>query len=1473
MHQSSRLAHPQGNVGRGAGHRPAAAPASVPPPSTPRKNGEGLNNLIRSLEQRYQWDLKINSKYRSPAQLHTTEDAVTSRIQRLYYSTGSALHDALEAFANTAKSLEKHQRLHVLLKILKSKGQHESPVSRTGTPMSARNVPPKSLPTPQTPQRSTKDTPRSRGLFDNYRQDEEASLRAAIPDPGSPTDDDEDEFVTPPSPRASSRSPSPSVASISAKRRVQASAHLSLHATARKRPSDGSNEPEKLPKLTKISKGKQPFDRPQVPAVSKPSPPRFKKPSLNMARSINAPTASQSTANTSFNTVSSSQQTQPDTANTSFTSDADHTEVPYSFMKRTSSTTTGLLDDHDLLSVNAKFAKEAIALESHAEPSNSASQGRDSSSTWGSSIPEEDLLDASARVELMHALSPECRRLSPQQPAQRLGRSQPVHSPVKNEYFNHPRGSETSLNQSFPPPPEVSVKLSPAKPILHRQSPASDLSPVRPQQQPSREQTPAKSPSKISCRIQDIRTQGLCVKDIEVQWQDIPYHVLFICQRVSLDWSVSLQDLLRDIDVRSSMSDPETFWFSLHSHPKARHIKSKETDRLWSATRRGMNAFTFKGHINLSNNRFGPVFNLELHPIQPDKSCRFQRHFGSDRFLYLNLPKLDFSNNFRFNKDEELLIKKAWNDWLHTEHSFLGRKWRAFHIGPIKRAKSKGEKKTAMHDMRIVLFATKGYSIEEPCTIGEMLNWFFPFARNQKQSFCKAFARIDLGLSKTTPALGFKPSQVIRVRDILANGESEAVEYNDPTLHWKDVPYGQVMNDGCSLVSVGAAHKIWKYLKDATGVSGPLPSAFQGRIGGAKGMWMISAESYTKDPEHLDIWIKISDSQLKFESHEADLCDDIFDPHRLTFEVSNYSSSPAHSELHISFIGIMADRGVERDVIADSMIERLNADRAELLDKVTDPVKMYDYVHRNSASSDAGVDMQWQAGLPSLLKEKIKLLLESGFSPIKLQYLAKSVERFIKAQHNSQESSLRAPLGKATYLFGIADPIGVLQPGEIHVRFSTPFVDEMTGETYSSLKCHDILVARQPACRRSDIQKVRAIDHPDLSHLIDVVVFPSRGRYPLAGKLQGGDYDGDNFWLCWEDKLVRPFKNAPAPVESPDPACYGIRQDKRKLSDVMNPQDVSNVDGFLRESFLFRVNKSLLGTATVFLENHAYYKNKIHSYELDRICDMHDLLVDAPKQGYIFTNADFELYIQKTLRLKFPLPLPAYKAAMEKRKNTKEMGDMDKILKEPGEHEKNNVIDYLYFEVLRAHNVATMRKIQDILSTATGADPDLLHPRRRLDDYKDKTIDEELRRTQEEVDKIYQSWRNGLRTGHTTEEYARLVEDCHRRFLAIKPQNTDHPLIRPWVECYRVPGQCLWDTLRAATLYAKLTQPKASTFVFMMAGNELTRLKADCSPQTRAMVANIRANMKPKPIKALANADNDDEDESELASLIEGEVS
>lgn len=147
MYQSPRLVYPQGNDRNGAGHRSSAAPASVPvhhTPLTPRKTGVALDNLLRSLEHQYQLGFKNKSEW-SPARSKTAADVVAKKIQHLFFSSRTDLEDALAAFAKIATSTAQNERLGVLSNILRSK----VPRSRTGTPTSTKNVPPRSLDTAQ----------------------------------------------------------------------------------------------------------------------------------------------------------------------------------------------------------------------------------------------------------------------------------------------------------------------------------------------------------------------------------------------------------------------------------------------------------------------------------------------------------------------------------------------------------------------------------------------------------------------------------------------------------------------------------------------------------------------------------------------------------------------------------------------------------------------------------------------------------------------------------------------------------------------------------------------------------------------------------------------------------------------------------------------------------------------------------------------------------------------------------------------------------------------------------------------------------------------------------------------------------------------------------------------------------------------------------------------------------------------------
>ncbi|KAF1995645.1 hypothetical protein P154DRAFT_412766, partial [Amniculicola lignicola CBS 123094] len=1386
-----------------------------------------IHDIISTLEAGWRLGLRVRDGNWSPSQSDKSRaDRINGYVKRLYYTNRSALDRCLKTFNSIAGGQPTAEaRLGLLDDLLRAECPTPRVAGQSGT-HTPRDDPPKFLRSPLCTFRSSiwllHETPRA--LQGSDRHAYSFSLHTSTDGPSASTTDDEDEYVP----------PSPTLSSFSAQRRVQASPRVSLGPAGRKRSSESSGDATS-PKFSRIGSRRMsraindtPFaGSSRFPADMTPIP--FKKPTLDMANSlkpmtqtpfvskpVQAPSTNPS-AQTSFSgstILQSSQESaaQHDTRNTSFSSDV-FGDDPAKITRPSSATIGSSLDDEDLLEVAHRVE---TLLYSEDMTRESSSYGAISSQ-----VLVETVIRHEERVGLSHKdPAPKATSQSRKENARPRRPPQEAAHPASSSKFDLPPLSN-----------DTSIGL----PSLNHIN---------------------ESPGKISHHIRNLPEQNLFVDQVQTIPSRLPYFILFICCRVAMTTSGDLEEVLSDVE--NAWSSSETFWNKIKGVYS--NIKMKESQKIWSAWKRDLDGYTFRGKVVFNQRQNGPLFKLELQPLHADISSRFQRAWGTDRFLYLDLPAFD-SNSIpqRFRAFRPHVLE-YWKKWYCSEHSFLGRKWRAFDLKPIKKANNSA-KNDDKYDKKMILFATEGVGIDRPCSIGELLNWFMPFAHNDEQSFCKAYARFDLGLSRTLPTLVFKPSQVEYVADIVADGTPEATVFDDTLLPWNEQPEeNQVMNDGCCVMSVGAAQEIWRAYRKATNTNDPMPSVFQGRIGGAKGLWMVSAESYSKDPTHTQIWIKINESQLKFQPHPEDYFDESYDPHRLTFELCNYSSPPVASDLHISFISIMTDRGVPKEVISKLMSRRLDIERAQLLEMLPDPVKMYNWAHKQSSSGSRNEDdVRWQAALPHSLGEKVRLLLEAGFAPTKSPYLARCLQRFIEKQQLWREKKLRTPLGKATYLYGVADPYGVLAPGEVHVQFSTSFIDDTTDERYLCLDAINLLVARQPACRRSDIQKVRSIVHPRLTHLVDVVVFPSKGQFPLAGKLQGGDYDGDIFWLCWEDALVAPFKNAPAPLHSPAPGDYGIKQDKRKVKEIMNPRDLTSVDALIEQVLEFRMNPSLLGIVTNFLEKRAYLENRIHSEVLDRLCDMHDLLVDAPKNGYSFSDSDFRTFVTETLGLSYQPKVPAYKKAMEACENAREMGEAEKVRKQVWPHNAENVLDHLYFSVIHAHNVDTLDMVLDLFKNARDDDEHLRYPCKRLQDQGSPIVVQQMKALNVGLEKVYRKWNGGMHTSLSSDQYNTLVDACYKMYRELAPVNIDHPEIKPWIEPYLFEKFSIWETLRASALYTKY--PGKAPFVFHMTGRELAHLKAQSNPGTRSIVAAIHANTKPKPIKPpSAFEDEDDED-------------
>ncbi|CAK7236296.1 hypothetical protein SCUCBS95973_009559 [Sporothrix curviconia] len=66
------------------------------------------------------------------------------------------------------------------------------------------------------------------------------------------------------------------------------------------------------------------------------------------------------------------------------------------------------------------------------------------------------------------------------------------------------------------------------------------------------------------------------------------------------------------------------------------------------------------------------------------------------------------------------------------------------------------------------------------------------------------------------------------------------------------------------------------------------------------------------------------------------------------------------------------------------------------------------------------------------------------------------------------------------------------------------------------------LVGRNPSLHPGDLRVVEAVDVPALRHLRDVVVFPRSGDRDIPSMCSGGDLDGDDYFVFWDQRLLPP---------------------------------------------------------------------------------------------------------------------------------------------------------------------------------------------------------------------------------------------------------------------------------------------------------------------------------------------------------------
>ncbi|KAJ5795017.1 RNA-directed RNA polymerase [Penicillium paradoxum] len=829
----------------------------------------------------------------------------------------------------------------------------------------------------------------------------------------------------------------------------------------------------------------------------------------------------------------------------------------------------------------------------------------------------------------------------------------------------------------------------------------------------------------------------------------IPLRFRYELERIARSWGMPFKEILVGDRLPFNTQDGFWSWVSTLAQRYDRPMPEKSPRRAWDAAvgdfKAGRHSETIilSGDLDWCEESESGIFKMKLNPLKPERTCRFHRRFGSDRFLTLTIPAPDRPPSHQKQPSYPSALRESIASWLaQNSHRCLGRTWRAFFVEELKsKRKVKAEPR-----FRVEFFAVDGEdfdrryplppSIAPPgqqndshtrMSVEALLEWHMPRSANGNQSNCKLFQRISLGLSKTFATVVLKPDQVLRL---------------------KDDPSRTVMNDGCALISRALANQVC----DQLGITTATPSCFQGRIAGAKGLWMVDCHNSSIHTMNDDaIWIQISDSQLKIHPHPQEWSDPV-DDEKLTFEVVNWAKPLHPVDLNIQLLAILEYGANVKEYIAKLTrdgVQSLYDDFLQVL-RANSPVVCRALLQKLKPSGEDGTGKarrleQWATNDG----ESIIRFSEAGFAPRDFYPLRMKIRQYLTwlLERHVDELKIQVPL--STYAYCIADPYGVLEPDEVHFGFSNNWRDPQGQFEDNLLDGVDVLVGRLPAHVPSDIQRRKAVWKTELRHFKDVIVFPTKGDFPLAGMLSGGDYDGDTPWICWDPMIVQNFRNSPMPAHEYPPEHYGLTKHSVPMASLGSTED------FLESAFAFNLNTSSLGRCTVEHEKLAYDES-IDSPKAKELACLLSHLVDGRKGGVHLSNQAWKEY-RKTISPK-QRALPAYRNSDRK-------------------HKKTNIVDFLKFEVAKSELFRILKGLNEAFpeyEIQNQLDDDLIRPwNEALEASKAHSEHSEelkavLREVETSIDKLYKQWNQG-HSSSTGGEFSIISRQAAESAAALTP--------------------------------------------------------------------------------------------------------
>jgi RNA-dependent RNA polymerase len=396
---------------------------------------------------------------------------------------------------------------------------------------------------------------------------------------------------------------------------------------------------------------------------------------------------------------------------------------------------------------------------------------------------------------------------------------------------------------------------------------------------------------------------------------------------------------------------------------------------------------------------------------------------------------------------------------------------------------------------------------------------------------------------------------------------------------------GHIFTDGIGQISVELAFQCSKKFDYN------YCSAFQIRLGGIKGIVAVN-------PGLGGEQLMVRPSMLKFKSNDTELG---------VIRCSSYSQGFLNRQI----ITLLATLGVPNDIFTTM----LKKDITKYINLINNPNE--------------------------IVISKKDVVLQKCF------YFSKAITYFAYNNYNIKQDPFFSSL---THVIAISKILDLKTKGKITDKYSAVLlgvIDETEtlkeGEVYVKLKSEtiktdnkilivkgDVIVTKNPCMHPGDIKVLRAVDCEKLSHMVNVIVFSSKGNRPIQNEISGGDLDGDAYFISWNLNLIHNLKekNYPSPEDNPK------TQNKKKSASIRMKDIINSYIDYMKNDTIALISNLHSAHADMDPENGAFNDTCL------KLAQLFLVSIDAPKTGNFIDSTVVNQYSIKS----YPdyLEMPSY---------------------------------------------------------------------------------------------------------------------------------------------------------------------------------------------------------------------------------------